>query len=229
MYLLTWQSIINHPDLNFTVVINPDNGPGSNSTPVDEYIKAIKSLNVYPNVRTLGWVDTERGERDNATVRADIERYSNWSSVDGLALHGIYLDHTPYKDEGNSSLYLKNVTAAIRDSQGFLGTNLVVHNPGQVPDKNMTEYRANITVVYDGEYEFRPTREQLKNSLEGMGTRDEFAVLVDSTPQNLGRVDLRRLVENVKRDVEWLYVTDLIDGFYGGYGYLWEKFLDLVW
>jgi hypothetical protein len=226
---LTFPSIINHPDLDFTIVINPDNGPGSNITPSDEYVKAVKILNVYPNVMTLGWVDTQGGKRDNATIRMDIERYSNWSSVEGLALHGIYLDRTPYRDEDSSSIYMKNVSATVRESQGFLGTNLVVHNPGRVPDKSMMECGANITVVYDGGYEYRPTREQLKNSLEGMGKREEFAMLVDSTPQDIERVDLRRLVENVKRDVEWLYVTDINEGSYGVYGSLWEQFLDLVW
>jgi hypothetical protein len=93
----------------------------------------------------------------------------------------------------------------------------------------MMECKANITVIFEGAYEDRPTREQLKDSLEGLGKREEFAMLVSSTPQDLGRVKLRRLVESIKRDVEWLHVTDLADGFYGGYGSLWELWLDLVW
>jgi hypothetical protein len=229
MHPLTWQSIINHQELNFTIVINPDNGPGKNSTPNDEYVKLVQDLNVYPNVRTLGWVDTEGGTRDNATVRADIARYGNWSTVKGLALHGIYLDHTPYKDEGHARDYLKNISATVRESKGFLEQNVLVHNPGHVPDEVMMENKANITVVYEGGYKYVPTREHLKDSLKGLGKRDEFAMLVNSTPEDLGRVRLRRLVERVKREVEWLYLTDLTDELYGGYGSLWELWLELVW
>jgi hypothetical protein len=36
-------------------------------------------------------------------------------------------------------------------------------------------------------------------------------------------------VERVRRDVEWLYVTDLTKDFYSDYGSNWEGWLDVAW
>jgi hypothetical protein len=40
---------------------------------------------------------------------------------------------------------------------------------------------------------------------------------------------LRKIVENVRRDVEWLYVTDLTDNVYEGFGSLLETWLGVTW
>lgn len=37
------------------------------------------------------------------------------------------------------------------------------------------------------------------------------------------------IVERVRKDVEWVYVTDREEDVYGGYSGCWEKWLDIVW
>ncbi|EDU45689.1 conserved hypothetical protein [Pyrenophora tritici-repentis Pt-1C-BFP] len=63
---------IRYPETTFTVVINPENGPGSTVWPTAEYIDAIESLSKYENIRILGYIDTDGGKRDNATIRQEI-------------------------------------------------------------------------------------------------------------------------------------------------------------
>lgn len=230
---LTVRSIVQHQDVKFTVIINPDDGPGNATRPSIEYIDVLNALEVYPHVQTLGYIRTDRGTRDNATIRAEIATYSGWSKFQNLRLNGIFFDQTPYRDERNASEYLRNISATVRHSEGFLEPKLVAHNPGRVPDIEMVRYRADMVVVFEGAYSDLPGREQLRDSLKELEQkslhRQNFGMLVHSTPPNTGSVHLRKIVENVRRSVEWLYITNLTENVYGGYDSLWEQWLGLIW
>ncbi|KAA8622738.1 spherulin 4-like cell surface protein [Pyrenophora tritici-repentis] len=94
---------IRYPETTFTVVINPENGPGSTVWPTAEYIDAIESLSKYENIRILGYIDTDGGKRDNATIRQEIAVYVGWHNISkSLTLSGIYFDRTPYKNQGHA-------------------------------------------------------------------------------------------------------------------------------
>ena len=231
--LLTHRSIIQHQDVKFTVIINPDDGPGNGTRPSAEYIDVLNALAVYPHVQTLGYIRTDRGSRDNATVRTEIATYSGWSDFQDLRLNGIFFDQTPYRDEGNTSEYLRNISATVRHSKGFLEPKLVVHNPGCVPDVGLVHYRADMIVMFEGAYSDLPNREQMSNSVRKLEEhslhRQNFGLMIHSTPSNVGNVRLRKVVDNVRRSVEWIYITDLTENVYGGYGTLWEQWLDLIW
>lgn len=227
------RSIVQHQDVKFTVIINPDDGPGNGTRPSAEYVDVLNALEVYPHVQMLGYVRTDRGTRDNATVRAEIATYSGWSHFQDLRLNGIFFDQTPYRDEGNASEYLRNISATVRHSKGFLEPKLVVHNPGCVPDVGLIRYRTDMVVIFEGAYSDLPGREQLSNSVRELEKhslhRQNFGLMIHSTPSNTGDVRLRKIVDKVRRSVEWLYITDLTADVYSGYGSLWEQWLDLVW
>ncbi|KAJ4379863.1 hypothetical protein N0V86_005047 [Didymella sp. IMI 355093] len=228
-----YDAIVQHQDVKFTVIINPDNGPGNGTRPSVEYIDVLNALEVYPHVQTLGYIRTDRGTRDNATVRAEIATYSGWSKFQDLRLNGIFFDQTPYRDEGHANEYLRNISATVRHSKGFLEPKLVVHNPGCVPDVGLVRYRTDMIVIFEGAYSDLPGREQMSNSVKELQEhslhRQNFGLLVHSTPPNTGNVRLRKVVDNVRRSVEWLYITDLTGNVYGGYGSLWEQWLNLIW
>lgn len=219
--------------MSFTVIINPDDGPGNGTRPSRDYADVLNALEVYPHVRTLGYIRTDRGTRDNATVRAEISTYSGWSKFQDLSLNGIYFDQTPYRDEGNARAYLRNISATVRHSEGFLEPKLVVHNPGCVPDVGLVRYRTDMIVVFEGAYPSLPGRHQLSNSIKELERhslhRQNFGLIIHSTPSNTGNVRLRKIVDNVRRSVEWLFITDLTENVYSGYGSLWEQWLDLIW
>ncbi|KAJ4410703.1 hypothetical protein N0V91_001631 [Didymella pomorum] len=228
-----YDAIVQHQDVKFTVIINPDDGPGNGTRPSAEYVDVLNALEVYPHVQMLGYVRTDRGTRDNATVRAEIATYSGWSHFQDLRLNGIFFDQTPYRDEGNASEYLRNISATVRHSKGFLEPKLVVHNPGCVPDVGLIRYRTDMVVIFEGAYSDLPGREQLSNSVRELEKhslhRQNFGLMIHSTPSNTGDVRLRKIVDKVRRSVEWLYITDLTADVYSGYGSLWEQWLDLVW
>lgn len=222
-----------HQEVKFTVVINPNEGPGNGTRPSPEFVDVLNALKVYPHVQTLGYIRTDRGTRDNASVRAEIATYSGWSKFQDLQLNGIFFDQTPYKDEADASEYLRNISATVRHSKGFIEPRLVVHNPGCVPDVGLVRYRTDVIVVFEGAYSDLPGREQLSNSVRKLENhslhRQNFGLLVHSTPSDTSDVRLRKVVADVRRNVEWLYVTDLTENVYNGYGSLWEQFLNLIW
>lgn len=230
---LTACSIIQHQEVKFTVIINPDDGPGNGTRPSPEYVDVLNALDVYPHVQTLGYIRTDRGTRDSATVRAEIAAYSGWSKFQDLRLDGIFFDQTPYRDEGGAGEYLRNVSATVRHSEGFLEPKLVVHNPGRVPDVGLVRYRTDMLIIFEGAFSSLPGREQLKNRVAHLEKyslhRQHFGMLLHSTPSDVGNVRLRKVVDNVRRSVGWLYVTDLTEDVYGGYGSLLERWLSLIW
>jgi hypothetical protein len=180
---------------------------------------------MYPNVQTLGYVDTALG--GNATVRQQIDMYASWANVS--ALHGVFVDHAPWEnDEGGvTRTYLANVSAAVRAAQ-WADKGVVVWNSGHVLDKEVVgDQGPDVVVVYEGTYGDMPRREEIHAQLHGR--RDGYAMLVHSAPGDLGRVGLRKIVERVRRDVEWLYVTDLEEGVYENYPSFWEEWLDVLW
>lgn len=195
------------------------------------YVKAIQKLNKIPNVRTVGYIDTKNGNRENTTVREEIATYAGWNNTDGLAIHGIFFDRTPSQDVDDARGYLKNISAKVRHSEGFLEPKLVIHNPGVVPNASLASYRADITVVFEGAYEELPKRDDMKAKLsELQGRRDEFAYFVHSVPKDIRRGGIRKIVDRTRRDVEWLFVTTLVgEKRYEGYGGMWEGFLELTW
>lgn len=199
--------------------------------PTGEYIDAIKSLHAYDNVRTLGYIDTDGGQRDNASIRQEIALYAGWSNFSkSLALSGIYFDRTPYQDQGYACAYLQNISATVRHSDGFGAQVFVVQNPGRVPDKGLMAYKPNLTVVFEGAYADMPNQGAVHEMLTPLrGAREDVAVLVHSVPDVLGRIGLRKIIDGVRREVEWLCLTDLTEDAYSGLGELLEMWLDVTW
>ncbi|KAH6614019.1 Spherulation-specific family 4-domain-containing protein [Boeremia exigua] len=228
-----YDAIIQHQDVKFTVIINPDDGPGNGTRPSPEFVGVLNTLEVYPHVQTLGYIHTDRGSRSSATVRAEIARYSGWSKFQDLRLDGIFFDQTPYRDGDSAREYLRNISATVRHSEGFSEPKLVVHNPGCIPDVGLLRYRTDIVVMFEGTYADLPGREQLKHSVARLEQhnlhRQNFGMMINSMPSKTGDIRLRRVVDNVRRSIEWLYITDLTDNVYAGYGSLLEQWLNLIW
>ena len=224
-------SAIRYPETTFTVIINPDNEPGSTVWQTGDYIDAIESLHKHENIRTLGYIDTDGGQKDSVTIRQEIALYAGWSNVSkSLALSGVYFDHTPYRDRDYAQAYLQNISATVRHSDRFGARAFVVQNPGRVPDEGLLVYKPNVTVVFQGAYADMPDRGALHKTLTPLNAvREGFAVLVHSVPNVLGRTDLRRIIDSVRKEVEWLYLTDLTDDSYSGFGGLLETWLDVTW
>lgn len=109
--------IIAHPDVNFTVVVNPGSGPGPEALPDGNYTREIPKLTAHPNARVLGYVATTYATRDKALVIKDVETYANWpaqSSNPKLAVNGIFFDETPQEFNASALEYLKDLTDSVK-------------------------------------------------------------------------------------------------------------------
>ncbi|KAH7069091.1 Spherulation-specific family 4-domain-containing protein [Paraphoma chrysanthemicola] len=228
-------AILRHHEMPFIVIVNPDHGPTNATWPSATYVAAVKRMNKYSNVRTLGYIDTAQATVSNSSVRAQIATYAGWSNVTAdLGLHGIFFDGTPWQDskDGMARAYMRNVSATVRHTKGWTteGEGLVVHNPGRLPSKEMMAYKPDIVVAFEGAYAHLPSRERLHEQVaDKKRGREDHAALVHSVPRNLGRGGLRRIIEKVRRDVQWLYLTELTEDVYTGYGSLLETWLEVAW
>lgn len=123
--------ISTHPTVNFTIVINPGNGPGPDDLPDANYTRAIPTLSSYANVRLLGYVHTSYTTRNAAAVYRDIKTYAEWptkSANPNLAVQGIFFDETPQQYSAHSLAYLQNLTQLTKGLNG-LGSNPYVSSP----------------------------------------------------------------------------------------------------
>ena len=114
--------ISTHPDVNFTVVINPGNGPGPDSLPDANYTREIPKLASYSNVRLLGYVHTSYAQRNISLLRKDIETYAAWpseSSNPNLTVQGIFFDETPQQFSDQAVTYLQNLTDLVKSQKAF--------------------------------------------------------------------------------------------------------------
>lgn len=128
-------SVKSHPDVNFTVVINPGNGPGPNPLPDANYTREIPNLASYDNVRLLGYVATTYATRNISLVRKDIETYAAWptqSANRSLAVNGIFFDETPQQFDANALAYFQELTALVKQSKGLGPENFVSRFPAVI-------------------------------------------------------------------------------------------------
>lgn len=115
-----WRSIVqaknSHPEVPILVVINPHNGPGPSQE--IEYAKGISFLQ-SADISVLGYVHTNFAARSSADVMAEIDRYKEWYSV-----NGIFFDQMS-NIVGNEGYY--NILDDYSKSQGL---GLTVGNAG---------------------------------------------------------------------------------------------------
>ncbi|KAH7116121.1 Spherulation-specific family 4 [Dendryphion nanum] len=223
----TWEPLndifIKHSDTIFTAIISLSSGPGTPPYPNAPQIAAISKLKAHSNVRVVGYIDINYGMRDSKSVIDEIKTYAGWSnhSNSRLALQGLLFDRTPATDSLQAREYLVNISAIAKHSDGFLSPMILIHNPGRVPDTNMTNSYVDMTVVFEGAYEMLPTHESTKKALSSLrGDRDSYAFMVHSTPTGVENARLRRMINSVRKDVivkaypalKWVVIVNPING-----------------
>ena len=113
-------------DLNYTVIVNPDSGPGNGSAPNEDFLSAIRTLNTYANVRTVGYIPTGYGSRLIDDVLREVETYAGWSTnATGVAMHGIFFDEAPHDYSVDVANYMKRANDAVLSANGLQGDKTV--------------------------------------------------------------------------------------------------------
>lgn len=189
-----WTQVTAHPTVEFRIIINPDNGPGSSTYPEPAYITALTRLNAHPNVKLLGYVATEFSTRDYATVTAEVDRYAGWSSylASNISVSGIFFDEATDAKSGAARTYLGDA-AAHAYAQLSSPTKTVVLNPGTVVDDGYFSIADSIVEFenpYD-DYEGQVTIDSIQSAYK----RDSAIIVHSAT--GLAAAEIGKLVGDV--------------------------------
>jgi Spherulation-specific family 4 len=118
--------------VQFLVVINPNSGPNGNATLKDpNFLREIPRLNAISNVRTIGYVRTGWGTRNETLILDDVNTYASWANFkvpgtnDTFELHGIFYDEAPNNYTASGQAVMNNIDAFVKNHTGFNGVNFV--------------------------------------------------------------------------------------------------------
>ncbi|GKZ79228.1 hypothetical protein AnigIFM56816_003112 [Aspergillus niger] len=192
------------PNVHFTIIINPDSGPGSSSLPDSSFLTAVPRLTSYSNVLAIGYVPTEKGTRAISDVENDIKTYAGWPSASGnssFAVHGIFLDEAPNAYSEELVSYYQQLTTLIKESSGLGPENFVVTNPGTVPDSAYLSI-PDSTVVFESPYDsfMSAVSEDSFASIRG-GNHSALATMVYSVPDTVHLPTLISQVGNISDQI----------------------------
>jgi len=217
-----YEAFTAHPQLNFTVIVNPQSGPGSSPYPTEQYSFQLRQLHAYPNVRTVGYVRTGYAERNITAVLQDVATYSGWASKSSaLAVDGIFFDEIPSEYSSTMAEYLSTINQAAKNAPGLQLDRMVIHNPGAIPDSRYNDTSTDITVVFEDSYQAYQTKQA---SLEALPrNRTEYAYMLHSVPTISAD-----FVDQLSNDAEFLFLTTLSENYYGSFDPQWAEFCDVV-
>lgn len=157
----TWgplfDAISANPQTDFTVIVNPDSGPGSDPYPDDNYIAHIAQLNTYPSVTTLGYTHASYTDRDINAVEADIQTYANWANYAdaNIAIDGIFIDEAPGTATNETLSYMKQAASTVRAAFPARH-NTVMTNPGVQVDVGFYAFADFINVFENAYSQYTP-------------------------------------------------------------------------
>ena len=177
-------AIAAYPKVHWQTIVNPNSGPGavdSSGYPTDSnYIAAIAKLNSYPNVQTLGYVDTDYGRRAYSAVTHDIDLYAKWASYTkaNITIDGIFFDDVNNTAATPIYTYYKNVSAY---AYATVPTDVtpVVFNPGALAPTQLFSY-ADTIVEYEGTFANYKNDTTIKTIPAAY--RGQSAIIINSTP-----------------------------------------------
>lgn len=112
------RAIAKAPTVSF-MIINPDSGPGSAFIP--EYATQIAKAH-QNGVNVMAYVYTSYGDRPQATVIADVDKYYQWYNIDG-----IFFDEVE-NENCTDVTYYTNLKNNVKGRS--TGAKLVILNPG---------------------------------------------------------------------------------------------------
>ncbi|KAE8441933.1 hypothetical protein EG329_004141 [Mollisiaceae sp. DMI_Dod_QoI] len=209
-----FSAVTQHPKLNFTIIINPNSGPGGPGLDAN-YTRDIPRLNSYGNVQAVGYVSTNYTNRDLSLVQGDIDTYASWaqnSTTKGLGMQGIFLDETPSEWSNASAAFYASVTNYIRASTEFGADPFIIHNPGTIPDaRYLNAGFGNLTVVFEGSFDTyqnisfpRAIRSFQRKARSG---QEALAAIVYDVPDDFQGRDETRFLGRLRNAVGSVFLT----------------------
>jgi hypothetical protein len=240
-----------YPDVTFTAVINPYNGPypDSNGCPPAEYIDGLTALNNLPNIQTMGYVHTANrfdcGPDGNwicacsapiAEVKQNISTYASWSTLScgasGADIHidSLFIDEAPNTDGGACLSYMTELTEFAKSSLVTPANGgQVLFNPGGATELSYFDV-ADVIVIMEN------TQERFDNlsdidSLNGDGkyyAKSSVILYAHSSDPEQVRSTVDEVLSLDRDAFHSLFVTDLTEGQYQAFSPNWLDFVAAV-
>ncbi|KAK6540613.1 hypothetical protein TWF694_008008 [Orbilia ellipsospora] len=191
--------------IEFTIVINPDNGPGSDTLDVN-FQTGIKKLKSFPNAKVFGYVHQSYGSRDIAAVERDLLTYASWASPNiGITIDGIFFDESPTEKTYAPYVATANTFAKAK------GLSTTIQNAGTIPDKAYFQPTQNtdITVIMEDSYANYTAAASQYNSLDtkyGI-SKSAFSFIIYEAPTDAQNI--KAAVAQMAQQVGHVFMTDL--------------------
>ena len=97
----------------------------------------------------------------------------------------------------------------------------IIHNPGTVPDKELTQARPEVTAVFEESYSrYRSCGQGEQRALDAYN-RKGASYILHSVPRN----QVIPLVRELRPRAEYIFVTDRQTKYYEGFGETWNDFI----
>ncbi|PQE15157.1 cell surface spherulin 4 protein [Rutstroemia sp. NJR-2017a BVV2] len=213
-------AVAKYPDVPFNIIVNPNSGPGvTNDYPASDFIDAIASLNVYPNVNLLGYVDTVYMSKSTDKVSTEVETYKYWSTYTEKDIHldGIFFDDIIDTWTTTSSNYHTTIATLAHS------LNLTVTlNPGTTVPSQFYALADNILAL-ENDYEDFTAGKGGKVSAIGAEMSKSSVMLNDFSGTE---AQMKSLVQSwVQAGVAGVFITS---GGYEAEGSVWNEFVEVV-
>lgn len=201
-----WDQAIKSAPATGIMILNPMSGPDLkyNQDWANITLEAQQA-----NVRVIGYVITDRGTRDPAKVRDEINKYFNWYGVDG-----IFLDNAASQEK--TIPYYRDIANYIRATDKEA---LVALNPGWTPDQRYMDF---IDMVMTFEYDYQTYKAQEFPAWTLNYPADRFMHVVHTVPNEEAAAETIGLAK--ERNARYIFVTDAPDNglTYKSLGNLWD-------
>lgn len=133
-----WNQAIAGAPIVDVMVMNPNSGPGTSQN--SDYVTAVQNAR-NAGIKVLGYVHTTYSQRSAATVKMEMDNYTQWYNVSGFFI-----------DETNSSAAAIPYYADLRNySQQILPGAYMSLNPGTAPNPGYANISDNL-VIFEGTY-----------------------------------------------------------------------------
>lgn len=233
-------SAISHPSLHFTIIVNPDSGPGDWLN--GEYAQAIAQLDALPNVRTVGYVDTAQvnkpdGPHSIERIGADIATYAE--RAEEVKLAGVFLDDVSNVWSEEVDVLLEEAVNRTKGTAGFHDARMVrclvvlphtypltrrqtIINPGTRP--NFVTPNVDVSMSFEGSWDNYQDPESRDWLAGNPYDREHTAYIIFGAPAD----EVGCITAEAKTNASYVYVTDVLDDPYKSFGESWEAFVDAM-
>ncbi|EPS39641.1 hypothetical protein H072_6582 [Dactylellina haptotyla CBS 200.50] len=209
--------------IEFIVVINPSNGPGSKEE-IARYSSTIQRLSKYRNINIIGYIHQSWGARD---ITTDID---TWLSYFPNQLDGFFLDEMPSVDSGSNLNTVSNNNGYVKKkAKGNFRQNkqgIAVQNPGTEVDKDFYSlpYNADVTIVLENTVNYLPVWANSNRASLNTDKMELGLILLDVSD---GALDTT--VKSMLKYAKYVFATNLgATNAYESIASDWDQFVSYV-